>query len=211
VVDSVIACRRCQRLTEFRASVKQNFPDYYCLPVDSFGDDRARLLIVGLAPGLHGANATGRAFTGDVSGKLLFETLYKYGFANKASSVSIDDGMRLKSCRITNAVKCLPPKNKPSNEEIGQCNRFLRQEIESLPAGSIILALGVIAHKAVVKALDLPQINYQFSHHAQHRFAADLTLMDSYHCSRYNTQTRRLTKDMFEQVFADIRMRLDRG
>lgn len=210
-MDSVIACRRCQRLTEFRASIKQNFPDYYCLPVDSFGDDLARFLIVGLAPGMHGANATGRAFTGDASGNLLFETLYKYGFANKASSVSLDDGMRLKSCRITNAVKCLPPQNKPSNEEIGQCSRFLRQEIKSLPAVSIILSLGVIAHKAVVKALDLPQINYRFSHHAQHRFPANLTLIDSYHCSRYNTQTRRLTIDMFEQVFADIRTKLDRG
>ena len=210
-MDSVISCRRCQRLTEFRASVKQNFPDYYCLPVDSFGDDRPRLLIVGLAPGMHGANATGRAFTGDASGKLLFETLYKFGFANKAGSVSLDDGMRLKSCRITNAVKCLPPKNKPLIDEINQCNRFLRQEIKSLRSGSIILALGVIAHKAVVKALDLPQKYYQFSHHARHRFPADLTLMDSYHCSRYNTQTRRLTTDMFEQVFADIRMRLNRG
>jgi len=211
VVDSVIACRRCQRLTEFRASVKRNFPDYYCLPVDSFGDDRASLLIVGLAPGMHGANATGRAFTGDASGKLLFETLYKFGFANKTASVSPDDGMRLKSCRITNAVKCLPPKNKPLIEEINQCNGFLREEIKSLPDGSIILALGFIAHKAVVKALDLPQGNYRFSHHAQHQLPSELTLIDSYHCSRYNTQTRRLTADMFGQILADIRTRLDHG
>lgn len=210
-MDGVISCRRCSRLTAYRASVQHQFPDYYCLPVDSFGDDRARLLIVGLAPGKHGANATGRAFTGDASGKLLFETLYKFGFANKADSVSADDGMRLKSCRITNAVKCLPPQNKPLTEEINQCNRFLRQEIKFLPAGSIILALGAIAHKAVVKALDLPQTHYKFAHHAQYQLSADITLIDSYHCSRYNTQTRRLSVDMFERVFSDISVRLDRG
>ena len=210
-MDTVINCRRCRRLTAFRASVQQEFPDYYCLPVDSFGDHSARLLIVGLAPGKHGANATGRAFTGDASGKLLFETLHKFGFANKSKSVARDDGMILKSCRITNAVKCLPPKNKPLIEEINQCNGFLREEIKSLPDGSIILALGFIAHKAVVKALDLPQGNYRFSHHAQHQLPSELTLIDSYHCSRYNTQTRRLTADMFGQILADIRTRLDHG
>ncbi len=210
-MDRVISCRRCHRLTAFRASVQQEFPDYYCLPVDSFGDHSARLLIVGLAPGKHGANATGRAFTGDASGKLLFETLHKYEFANKAKSVSNDDGMMLKSCRITNAVKCLPPQNKPLSEEINQCNHFLRQEINSLANGSIILALGAIAHKAVIKALSLPQKYYKFAHHAQHQLSAGISLFDSYHCSRYNTQTRRLSVNMFEQVFADIRVRLDRG
>jgi len=210
-VDGVITCRRCRRLTAFRASVQQQFPDYYCLPVDSFGDHSARLLIVGLAPGKHGANATGRAFTGDASGKLLFETLYKFGFANKANSVSLDDGMMLKSCRITNAVKCLPPYNKPLSEEINQCNFYLQQEINSLPGGSIILALGGIAHKAVVKALNLPQKYYKFAHHAEHHLSAGISLFDSYHCSRYNTQTRRLSVNMFEQVFADIRVRLDCG
>ncbi len=210
-MDRVVTCRRCDRLTAFRASVQQEFPDYYCLPVDSFGDHSAPLLIVGLAPGKHGANATGRAFTGDASGKLLFETLYKFGFANKANSISRDDGMMLKFCRITNAVKCLPPKNKPLSEEINNCNYFLRQEINSLPSGSIILALGAIAHKAVVKALNLPQKTYKFSHHAQHQLCAGITLIDSYHCSRYNTQTRRLTINMFEQVIADIRARLDCG
>ena len=210
-MDRVITCRLCRRLTTFRASVQQEFPDYYCLPVDSFGDQRARLLIVGLAPGKHGANATGRAFTGDASGKLLFETLYKFGFANKADSVSLDDGMTLKSCRITNAVKCLPPQNKPLIKEINQCNHFLRDEIKSMSSGSIILALGAIAHKAVVKALGLPQKYYKFAHQAQHQLSADITLIDSYHCSRYNTQTRRLTVNMFEQVFLIIRARLDCG
>ena len=210
-MDRVITCRLCRRLTAFRASVQQEFPDYYCLPVDSFGDQRARLLIVGLAPGKHGANATGRAFTGDASGKLLFETLYKFGFANKADSVSLDDGMTLKSCRITNAVKCLPPQNKPLIKEINQCNHFLRDEIKSMSSGSIILALGAIAHKAVVKALGLPQKNYKFAHQAQHQLSVDITLIDSYHCSRYNTQTRRLTVNMFEQVFLNIRARLDCG
>ena len=210
-MDRVISCRRCRRLTAFRASVQQEFPDYYCLPVDSFGDYRARLLIVGLAPGKHGANATGRPFTGDASGKLLFETLYKFGFANKADSVSLDDGMTLKSCRITNAVKCLSPQNKPLIKEINQCNHFLRDEIKSMSSGLFILALGAIAHKAVVKALDLPQKYYKFTHRAQHQLSVDITLIDSYHCSRYNTQTRRLSVEMFEQVFADIRVKLDCG
>ncbi len=208
-MDGVIACRRCQRLTAYRAAVRQEFSEYYCLPVDSFGDPSARLLIVGLAPGKHGANATGRAFTGDASSRFLFETLHQFGFASQPNSVSVDDGMTLKSCRITNAVKCLPPKNKPLNREINQCNRFLRQEIKILSAGSIILALGVIAHKAVLKALDLPQNQYRFAHHARHQLAVGLSLIDSYHCSRYNTQTRRLTVEMFERVFADIRLRLD--
>jgi len=209
-VNSVIACRRCQRLTAFRASVQQNYPDYYCLPVDSFGDDFARLLVVGLAPGKHGANASGRVFTGDASGKLLFQTLHKFGFASQADSFSRDDGMVLNSCRITNAVKCLPPQNKPLLDEIEQCNRYLKQEINALPSGAIILALGAIAHKAIIKALDLPQKQYKFSHHAYHPLITGANLMDSYHCSRYNTQTGRLNTDMFEQVLADIRRKLGR-
>lgn len=210
-MDGVITCRRCPRLTAYRESVRQEYPDYYCLPVDSFGDTQARLLIVGLAPGKHGANATGRVFTGDASANLLFETLYKFGFTNKATSVSLNDGMTLNACRITNAVKCLPPQNKPLTQEINQCNRFLRQEIKLLAGGSIILALGVIAHNAVVKALQLTNKHYRFAHHAKHQLLGGLRLIDSYHCSRYNTQTRRLTAEMFEQVFADIKQGLDRG
>ena len=209
-MGNVIACRRCKRLTAFRKSVLKQYPDYYCLPVDAFGDPGARLLIVGLAPGKHGANASGRVFTGDASGNLLFETLYKFGFSSQRKSISVDDGMILRSCRITNAVKCLPPQNKPSLGEITQCNLFLRQELKSLPENSIVLALGVIAHKAIIKALDLPQQYFRFAHHAKHQLNTDTALIDSYHCSRYNTQTRRLTIEMFESVFSDIRTRLDR-
>jgi len=210
-VDSVSACRRCERLTRFTRSVQQRYPDYHCRPVAAFGDTRARLLIVGLAPGLHGANASGRPFTGDASGDLLFQTLYKFGFASQPASHSVDDGMILNSCRITNAVKCLPPQNKPLGREITQCNAFLRTEIESLPEGATILALGAIAHKAIVKAQRLPQKDYRFAHHAVHQLNDGLCLFDSYHCSRYNTQTRRLTVAMFESLFADIRQSLARG
>ena len=208
-MGSVIDCSRCKRLTTYRKTIQQEHPEYYCRPVDGFGDDKARLLIVGLAPGKHGANASGRVFTGDASGDLLFETLHKFGFASHQKSISIDDGMTLKSCRITNAVKCLPPQNKPSTQEINQCNRFLVREMKSMQKDSIILALGTVAHKAIVKALDLAQKIYPFSHHAIHQLSTDLVLMDSYHCSRYNTQTGRLTVDMFEQLFSDIRIRLD--
>ncbi|MFA9418745.1 MAG: uracil-DNA glycosylase [Gammaproteobacteria bacterium] len=207
-MDSVVSCRRCHRLVSFTRSVQQQYPHYYCAPVASFGDERARLLIVGLAPGKHGANASGRPFTGDASGDLLFRTLHKYGFANQPASTSIDDGMILNSCRITNAVKCLPPQNKPRGEEIDQCNAFLKQELESLPAGAIVVALGAIAHKAIVKAFNLAQSEYRFAHHARHQLAGGLCLFDSYHCSRYNTQTRRLTVEMFEHLFSDIRKSL---
>jgi uracil-DNA glycosylase family 4 len=210
-MTSVTDCRYCKRLTAYRKLIQQEYPDYYCRPVDAFGDDKVQLLIVGLAPGMHGANASGRVFTGDASGDLLFETLYKFGFASQKRSISADDGMTLESCRITNAVKCLPPQNKPSAQEINQCNQFLRREIKSLQEDSIILALGAIAHKAVVKSFDLAQKSFPFAHHAKHQLPDDMTLIDSYHCSRYNTQTGRLTVDMFEQVFADIRIRLDHG
>lgn len=209
MVDCVTDCRRCKRLTAHRKLVQQEHPDYYCRPVAAFGDSTARFLIVGLAPGKHGANASGRVFTGDASGQLLFETLYKFGFASQRISVSTADGMKLESCRITNAVKCLPPQNKPSTQEIKQCNRFLRREILLMQKDSIILALGAVAHKAVVMALDHPQKDYLFAHNASHRLPGGMTLVDSYHCSRYNTQTRRLTVELFEQVFVSIRARLD--
>ena len=207
-MDSVISCRRCHRLVSFTRSVQEQYPNYYCAPVAAFGDERARLLIVGLAPGKHGANASGRPFTGDSSGDLLFRTLHKFGFASQPASISINDGMVLNSCRITNAVKCLPPQNKPRTEEIEQCNSFLKQELESLPEGAIVVALGAIAHKAILKASNLVQSEYRFAHHARHQLPRGLYLFDSYHCSRYNTQTRRLTVEMFEDLFADIRQRL---
>ena len=199
-----INCVRCERLAHFLADVKKQHPDYFCKPVPAFGDDAARLCIVGLAPGKHGANASGRPFTGDHAGILLYETLFKTGFANQPQSVSADDDLKLINCRITNAVKCLPPDNKPIATEINQCNEYLAQELNSLPEDSIIIALGGLAHKAVLKALGLKQSQYKFGHGAEHRLDNGL-IIDSYHCSRYNTQTKRLTTPMFEAVFERAR------
>jgi uracil-DNA glycosylase family 4 len=166
------------------------------------------LLIVGLAPGLHGANRTGRPFTGDYAGTLLYQTLYKFGFASQPESISADDSLRLKDCRITNAVKCLPPQNKPLPVEIRSCNHFLASEIASLPANVAILALGTIAHAAVLTAVGLRAGHGKFAHGARHELPGGQLLFDSYHCSRYNTNTRRLTEEMFHAVFADIRTHL---
>ncbi len=197
-------CRQCERLASFLDEVKAKNPDYFCKPVPPFGDAQARLLIVGLAPGMHGANRTGRPFTGDYAGVLLYETLYKYGFSTQSISTSADDTLRLTNCRISNAVKCLPPENKPLPAEIAACNRFLATELQQLSAKSVILALGNIAHQAVIKGLGLKIKDYKFAHAAQHRLPNGHVLVDSYHCSRYNTQTKRLTAKMFEDVFAEI-------
>ena len=203
-MNELHGCQLCPRLAAHRIEQKSRFPDYLCLPVAGFGAADARLLIVGLAPGLHGANATGRPFTGDASGQVLFETLYKYGFASQPASQRGDDNMRLVDCRITNAVKCLPPQNRPSGAEIRQCNPYLRDEITQLNPGSVILALGAIAHRSVLRALDLPQCAMQFKHLGEHQLPAELSLIDSYHCSRYNFNTGRLNQKMFEQVFRNI-------
>ena len=197
-------CRLCPRLAHHLDRVRAEYPGYHALPVPSFGARRPRLLVVGLAPGMHGANRTGRPFTGDHAGILLYETLHRFGFANRQSSTSKRDGLKLVRCRVTNAVKCLPPENKPAPAEVARCNPYLRQEITVLPAGAVVLALGVIAHDAVLMALGLRRAGYPFRHGARHEMPRRLTLYDSYHCSRYNTQTRRLTKDMFNQVFRDI-------
>jgi uracil-DNA glycosylase len=204
-----LGCRRCSRLAGFLDDVRAEYPDYHARPVAPFGDAAPRLLIVGLAPGMHGANRSGRPFTGDYAGVLLYQTLHKFGFADKPLSISADDGLTLIGCRITNAVKCLPPENKPTGEEVKTCNAFLADEVESLPNNSILLALGGIAHKAVLMAARQKAGVYKFGHGARHRLENGLTLFDSYHCSRYNTQTRRLTAAMFEQVFTDIRRFLD--
>ncbi len=193
-------CRECPRLASFLDEVKDRHPDYHCRPVAPFGVADARLLIVGLAPGMHGANRTGRPFTGDYAGVLLYRTLHKFGFGTHQGSDDPDDGLELIDCRITNAVKCLPPDNKPVGAEINTCNRYLASELEGLPAGSVILALGGIAHRAVIKALKLRQAGYPFGHEALHDLG-HLRMLDSYHCSRYNTNTGRLTVDMFESVF----------
>ena len=208
------ACRDCPRLAEFLDATKAQYPDYHCKAVAPFGDPAAQLLIVGLAPGMHGANRTGRPFTGDYAfaivqdpgalgdyaGVLLYETLHRHGFATRPESLSADDGLELVNARITNAVKCLPPENKPVGAEINTCNRYLGEELEELAEGSIVLALGGIAHRAVIKARGGRQADYKFAHGALHRLG-DLQLLDSYHCSRYNTNTGRLTEAMFNEVF----------
>ena len=198
------ACRDCPRLATFLDDVKDRYPDYYCRPVPPFGTVDARLLIVGLAPGMHGANRTGRPFTGDHAGILLYQMLHKYGFSSRDESEAADDGLRLIDCRITNAVKCLPPDNKPVGAEINTCNRFLAKELELLPAGAVVLALGGIGHRAVIKALGRRQTDYKFAHAAVHDLD-EFHLLDSYHCSRYNTNTGRLTAAMFDGVFAKAR------
>ena len=199
-----INCRLCPRLATFLDGVRENHPDYHGLPVAPFGDEKARLLIVGLAPGMHGANATGRPFTGDHAGIILYETLYRYGFASAPESLSADDGLVLNNCRITNAVKCLPPANKPVGSEVNECNSFLARELSALKPGSVILALGGLSHKACVKALGGRQKDYPFGHLVEKKLG-ELTLLDSYHCSRYNTQTRRLTPEMFDAVFDRVK------
>lgn len=203
------SCRRCPRLARFLDDVSDRYPDYYCKPVPPFGDTDARFLIVGLAPGMHGANRTGRPFTGDHAGILLYETLHKFGFSTRAESHAADDDLRLTDCRITNAVKCLPPGNKPVGAEINTCNEFLANELRGMPEESIVLALGGVAHRAVIKALSLRQADYKFAHGALHDLGT-LRMINSYHCSRYNTNTRRLTAGMFEAVFAEVRELLDK-
>ncbi|WP_019626772.1 uracil-DNA glycosylase [Thioalkalivibrio sp. ALJT] len=197
-------CRACSRLATFLADVRAQHPDYHAAPVPSFGPLTARLLIVGLAPGMHGANATGRPFTGDYAGVLLYETLHAHGFASAPESTRADDGLELIDCRITNAVKCLPPQNKPTTAEIRTCNGFLAAEMAAMQP-QVILALGKIAHDAILRAKGLPLSSLRFAHGAEHELDANTLLVDSYHCSRYNTQTRRLTPAMFRDLFARIR------
>jgi uracil-DNA glycosylase family 4 len=193
-------CRRCTRLAQFLDTVQREEPQYFCKPVPPFGDPKAPLLIVGLAPGKHGANRTGRPFTGDHAGILLYETLHRYGLASRPESRTRDDGLRLTGARITNAVKCLPPDNKPLPVEVRTCNEFLRAELKASPEARVILALGLIAHSAVLRASDLAPARFRFAHGAEHSLGAGRTLVDSYHCSRYNTNTRRLTPEMFREV-----------
>ena len=202
-------CRLCPRLAGFLDDARQQYPHYYCRPVPSFGPPSPCLLIVGLAPGLHGANATGRPFTGDFAGRLLYATLHKFEFASRAESITATDGLELLSCRITNAVRCVPPGNKPTSAEVQTCNAYLAREISDLSQGSVILALGTIAHGAVLRALGLKQASHKFRHGRSHELLSGFTLFDSYHCSRYNTQTRRLTAEMFGQVFESIRQLLE--
>ena len=200
-------CRACPRLSRFLDHVKQAHGDYLCKPVPPYGAADAELLIVGLAPGKHGANATGRPFTGDHAGLLLYRTLHRFGFSSAPESHHRDDRLALHNCRITNAVKCLPPENKPRGDEVANCNRYLKAELAE-PHLKLILALGGLAHRAILRSFGLTASHYPFGHNARHRLDNGLLLIDSYHCSRYNTQTRRLTEAMFERVFEQIARQL---
>jgi len=203
-------CPLCPRLAEFRAQARAREPGWHNAPVASFGDPKAQLLIVGLAPGMQGANRTGRPFTGDYAGDLLYATLLEYGFAKGTYQARPDDGFRLVDCMISNAVRCVPPQNKPLPVEINTCRQFLIPTIAAMPKLRAIVALGRIAHESTVKALGLRNAAAPFGHGAVHA-AGTLRLYDSYHCSRYNTNTRVLTPDMFRSVFARVRADLDKG
>lgn len=202
-------CALCPRLADFRGTNRQQYPDFFNAPVPSFGDPAARLLIVGLAPGLKGANRTGRPFTGDYAGDLLYDTLRAFGFARGRYGRRSDDGLTLIDCRITNAVRCVPPENKPIGAEVRACARFLQAELRAMPNLTALLCLGALSHGAVLATLGVKKSAYRFAHGAQHRPKEGLLLADSYHCSRYNTNTRRLTEDMFRQVIAALRQHLD--
>jgi uracil-DNA glycosylase len=202
-------CRLCPRLATFLDEVKVDHPNYFAKPVPSFGDAVTSFLIVGLAPGMHGANRTGRPFTGDYAGELLYSTLYKFGFSSSAEPLDTDGNANTKltliNCRITNAVRCLPPQNKPEPAEIKMCNDYLATELSLLPQGAVVLSLGTIAHQAVLRANGLRAKDYNFAHGAEHILPNGLHFYDSYHCSRYNTQTKRLTAPMFHAVFNSIK------
>jgi uracil-DNA glycosylase family 4 len=198
-------CALCPRLATVRAENRQRFPDWHNAPVPSFGDETARLLIVGLAPGLRGANRTGRPFTGDYAGELLFCALLAHGLAVGSYGRAADDGLRLVGCRISNAVRCVPPLNRPTPAEVRTCGRFLKEEIASLSQLRAVLALGVVAHGAVLAALGLAQSAFRFTHGALHQPRPGLVLADSYHCSRQNTNTGRLTPAMFDAVLHTLR------
>jgi uracil-DNA glycosylase len=198
-------CALCARLAKFRAAQRRAHADWHNAPVPSFGQYGAKLLIVGLAPGLKGANRTGRPFTGDYAGDFLYATLNKFGFARGDYAARPNDGLKLIGCRITNAVRCVPPENKPLPAEIAACRHFLAAEIAAMGKLKAVLALGRIAHDAVLAALQERRSAYRFSHGAVHRLPGGLILADSYHCSRYNTNTGKLTVPMFEAVFAALR------
>jgi uracil-DNA glycosylase family 4 len=204
-------CLDCPRLAAFRASNRAEYPDWSNAPVASFGEANARLLIVGLAPGLRGANRTGRPFTGDYAGDLLYRTLLEFGFASGTYDRRADDGLKLVDCAIVNAVRCAPPQNKPTPQEIATCRRYLTPAILALPRLRIMLALGRIAHESALRALKLSPGRLPFAHGARHPLTSGgLSLFDSYHCSRYNTNTGVLTDAMFREVFTSIRAELDR-
>jgi len=198
-------CQICPRLVGYRNQNRKKYPDWHNGPVKSLGQLNAELYILGLAPGLKGANRTGLPFKGDHAGKLLYPTLIKFGFASPIVESGSESEVNLINCRIGNAVRCVPPKNKPMGEEINQCSKFLAEEITKLSSLKVILALGTIAHNSALGVLNLKRSEWKFSHNASHDLGSGLILVDSYHCSRYNTNTGRLTEDMFYSVFKNIR------
>jgi uracil-DNA glycosylase family 4 len=203
-------CPRCPRLVAFREAWREREPDWFNAPVPSFGPVDARLLIVGLAPGLRGANRTGRPFTGDYAGDLLYATLEEFGFARGSYEARPDDGLTLIDCRITNAVRCVPPENKPTPDEIATCRSFLAATIKEMSRLRAIVALGRVAHDTFIAAQEARRADYPFSHGCAQTIGA-ITLFDSYHCSRLNTNTGVLTPQMFREVFARVRRHLDVG
>ena len=208
IIEPKKNCNICLRLSEFREENIIKYPDYHNKPVVSFGSLSSQLLIVGLAPGIHGANKTGRPFTGDYAGILLYNTLIKFKFAIGSYSAEEFDTLKLNNCRITNAVKCVPPKNKPASEEINNCRTFLNKEIINMQNLKVIVSLGVIAHNSIINCFGLKLKDYKFSHGKSHKINNTLRLHNSYHCSRYNTNTNRLSKSMFEDVFKKINLNL---
>ena len=200
-------CALCPRLAKYRAGNAAKEPTWFNAPVPSFGKADARILIVGLAPGVSGANRTGRPFTGDYAGDLLYGTLLKFGFARGTYDARPDDGLTLVDCRITNAVRCVPPENKPTPEEATTCRVFLNATLEGMPKLKVIVALGRIAHDATLRAFGKKLAAHPFAHRAKHDLDR-ATLIDSFHCSRYNTNTGKLTTEMFEAVFADVKQTL---
>jgi uracil-DNA glycosylase family 4 len=209
VSEAPLDCPRCPRLVAFRQANIRTYPDWHNAPVRSFGGADSRLLIVGLAPGLRGANRTGRPFTGDYAGDLLYETMLAYGFARGTYRADPQDGLELVDAMITNAVRCVPPENKPTPAEIKTCRSFLVDRLSTLPRLAIILALGRIAHDSTLAALDVRRSAYAFRHGARHAIRPGLVVYDSFHCSRYNTNTGKLTTEMFRSVFAAVRAELD--
>lgn len=203
--NAPLDCTLCPRLVEFRKTNQQKYPNFFNGPVPAFGSSDAELLIVGLAPGLKGANRTGRPFTGDHAGDLLYPTLKKFNFAEGNYAARIDDGLILKKAIITNAVRCVPPQNKTIGAEEANCRPFLIEQIEKLPTIRIILALGLVAHNAVLSTFGEKKSALKFGHNSMHQLSNGLKLIDSYHCSRYNTNTKRLTTEMFEDVFSNIK------
>ena len=207
-----LECDKCPRLYNFIQSHRHTQPDWHNGPVPSFGSYDAEILIIGLAPGLRGANATGRPFTGDFAGDTLYHSLAKFGFASGVFDKRADDSLQLHNLRITNAVKCVPPENKPTADEINTCrDHFLSPEINRMTQLKIIVALGGIAHKALIKTFELKQADYPFGHFAIHNLPSGVTLIDSYHCSRYNVNTNRLTVEMFDEVIGYLRQQIDKN